>query len=99
MEPIYKLEKSEYENVRPLFKNLHYQPAVEALIDGTNPRWILVDDTENPQSAWMSNSEGYFLSGSSSNSDFNYKLWIWIEDYMTIGDVKNEGTAYLYFGD
>ncbi len=98
MERIYKLEKPEYEKVRPLFKNLHYQLAVESLIDGTNPGWILVDDTENPQSVWMHNSEGYFLAGSSNNSEFNNILRIWIENYIIAGAAKNEGSNHLYFG-
>ncbi len=95
---IKKLEKTDYEKVRPLVKSLHYQLAVDALIDGTNPGWILVDNVENPQSVWMRTSEGFFLAGATGNEEFNKELRIWIEEYIAAGDPLYEGERYLWFG-
>ncbi|MGY5874457.1 MAG: GNAT family N-acetyltransferase [Candidatus Thorarchaeota archaeon] len=95
---IKKLEKTDYEKVRPLVKGLHYQLAVDALIDGTNPGWILVDNVENPQSAWIRSSEGFFLAGATSNAEFNNELRIWIEEYIAAGKPMYEGEFYLMFG-
>lgn len=70
---IYEL-KDNYEKVRPVFKELlEYNLIITAVIEGTSPGRIWVDDIENPRAAFMISPEGNFLSGC-SNDEFNKSL-------------------------
>jgi RimJ/RimL family protein N-acetyltransferase len=94
---IIRLEENQYERARPLFQNLHYQLAVESMLDGTNPGWIYVDDEEDPCCAWMVNSEGFYLAGDPSNKEFNAWMEKWFENYVRHGNQDWESETVLLF--
>lgn len=94
---VIKLSKDQYERARHLFKTLHYQLAVEAMLDGSNPGWIYVDDEKLPTCAWMVNSEGFFLAGNPTNRKFNAWMEKWFEDYVQHGNKDWESDAVLLF--
>ncbi|UCE29254.1 MAG: GNAT family N-acetyltransferase [Candidatus Bathyarchaeota archaeon] len=71
---ISRLHEDDYEKVRSLFKELEYNLITSAVIEGTSPGRIYVDDTANPQSAFLCSVEGYYLAGNSENDDFNESL-------------------------
>jgi len=71
---IYKLDKTEYEKVRPLFQTLEYHLTSAAVLDGNNPGIVLVDDPIRPQSAFMFSPEGCYLAGQSDEDAFNRAL-------------------------
>ncbi len=71
---IYELNKHDYENVRPLCRDLGYHLTMQAVIDGTSPGRIYVDDVQKPHTAFICSVEGYYLAGDSENADFNQAL-------------------------
>ena len=93
-----RLSKKHYERARSLFRPLHYQLTVESMLDGTNPGWVYVDDTEAPSCAWMVNSEGFFLAGDPNNKEFNASMERWFENYVRCGDPAWDSEPVLLFG-
>lgn len=71
---IFELNKSESEKVRPLFKKLDYNLIISAVIEGTSPGRIYVDDIINPKTAFLCSVEGYYLAGHTDNDLFNNSL-------------------------
>ena len=57
-----ELKKDDYEKVRPTFKGLEYNLIISAVIEGTSPGRIYVDDVS------------YHLAGRDDNADFNRAL-------------------------
>jgi RimJ/RimL family protein N-acetyltransferase len=70
----YRLERSNYERVRPLFQGLDYQLITQAVLAGASPGKIWVDDARRPKSAFMISPEGCFLAGYEGNEGFNRAL-------------------------
>jgi GNAT superfamily N-acetyltransferase len=71
---IYKLDKTAYEQVRPMFQALEYHLSSAAVLDGNNPGLVFVDDPARPQSAFMFSPEGCYLAGNSDHDAFNRAL-------------------------
>jgi RimJ/RimL family protein N-acetyltransferase len=71
---IYKLDKTEYEKVRPLFQAFEYHLTSAAVLDGNNPGKVFVDNSARPQSAFMFSPEGCYLAGNSGHDAFNRAL-------------------------
>jgi GNAT superfamily N-acetyltransferase len=70
----YKLDKTNYEKARPLFRALEFHLTSAAVLDGSSPGLVIVDDQRNPQSAFMLSPEGCYLAGRSDNDAFNRSL-------------------------
>jgi len=71
---IYKLDKTKYEQVRPLFQALEYHLSSAAVLDVNNLGLILVDDPVRPLSAFMFSPEACYLVGNSGHDAFNRAL-------------------------
>ena len=71
---IRELELQQYERVRSLFQGLDYQLMTAAVIDGTSPGKIWVDDLDTPTTALLASAEGYCLAGDEDNAAFNQAL-------------------------
>lgn len=73
---IYELEPQDYDRVRPLFAGWHLYLIVYAVIDGTCPGKIYVDDRENPRTALIwDHAEGeLYLAGYARSERFNRAL-------------------------
>lgn len=69
-----ELEVEDYNSTCSLFGGFDYQIAVRAVIEGTAPGKIWVDDHLNPKSGFMATSEGWFLVGNPDNAGFNQGL-------------------------
>ena len=68
---ITELEKSKYDNVRPLFTELAaYNVSISALLEGMNPGRVFVDNADSPQAAFMKTVEGHHLVGDPNNIAF-----------------------------
>lgn len=78
---IYQLTSDDYEKVRPLFKELEWNRVIIAVIEGTCPGDIYVDDVETPKTALMVSPEGYYLAGYEDNDEFN-------REFVTLVDTK-----------
>lgn len=66
-----KLEAGEYILARPVLQPLDIHLAVDALLEGSSPGEIYVDDRQEPRSAFARTMGRYFLSGVSDNDVFN----------------------------
>jgi len=71
---IHELQPATFGRVRPLFRGLRFHLASAAVIDGNSPGLILVDDADQPRSAFMLSPEGSYLAGDPENDDFNRAL-------------------------
>ena len=65
-----QLSSHEFEVVRPLFYDLKEHLIIQAVIDGSSPGKIYVDDNVNPTAAFLCSVEGYFLVGDPNNKTF-----------------------------
>jgi RimJ/RimL family protein N-acetyltransferase len=92
---ILELDKAQYQRVRSLFKGLHYQLITAAVLDGTSPGRIWVDDRRQPGTAFMASAEGYFLTGYEGNTGFNHALPELLASLILAGDTLREGENAL----
>ena len=88
---IYELKQQDYEKVRPLYQGLEYHLTIRAVIEGTSPGRIFVDNVRDPKTAFMCSVEGYYLAGNSENADFNKALGELIHNISETGDTVREG--------
>jgi RimJ/RimL family protein N-acetyltransferase len=92
---IYRLDQSEFFRVMPLVADVQHALIVKAVVEGTAPGWIVVDDPLHPKSLFASTPEGNYLMGESHNSDFNKGL----EELITgeiLPEGRSEGWAVFY---
>jgi RimJ/RimL family protein N-acetyltransferase len=83
---IYEIAKEDYEKVRRIFAPIDYQLTIRAVIEGTCPGKVYVDDVDNPRSAFMSSAEGNYLAGEVNNNSFNAALRDLILNTIFVGD-------------
>ncbi|MBO0992460.1 GNAT family N-acetyltransferase [Bacillus sp. SD088] len=80
---IQELDKTEFDRCKSLVNN---QRQIEALavIEGTNPGRIFVDDAAIPTSGmiWLGNNDGFFLIGNEDNEKFNNELNYFIDEVI-----------------
>lgn len=68
------LEPNQYDRVRPLFAGLDDQLAVAAILAGSAPARIYVDDTARPTAACSWTGHHFFLAGSPEAAGFHEDL-------------------------
>ncbi len=83
---IYELDKVDYEKVRRIFAPIDYQLTIRAVIEGTCPGKVYVDNIDNPRSAFMCSVEGNYLAGNVNNDSFNAALRDLILNRIFAGD-------------
>lgn len=66
-----KLDAGEYFRAWSVLQPLEIHLAVEALLGGSSPGEIFVDDRKEPRSAFVGTMGRYFLFGARSNDEFN----------------------------
>ena len=71
---ISKLNQQDYERVQPLLKGMEYNLVISAVLAGTSPGMVYVDDMGDPQTAFLCTVEGYYVLGVASNAAFNQAL-------------------------
>lgn len=87
---IFELEKKEYAKVRSLFRELNYQLSIAAVIEGSSPGRIFVDNSQRPNSAFICSVEGYYLAGDPHIDEFNQGLCDYILNTILAGDTVRE---------
>ncbi|MFX0097493.1 MAG: GNAT family N-acetyltransferase [Candidatus Hodarchaeota archaeon] len=87
---IFELKKDAYEKVREIFKPLEFNLITRAVIEGTSPGRIYVDDVTDPRTAFMCTVEGYYLAGNEHSSTFNMALGRLIRERIFTGDTVRE---------
>jgi RimJ/RimL family protein N-acetyltransferase len=88
---IYELNKQDYEKVRPLYQGLDYHLTIRAVIEGTGPGRIYVDNVSAPKTAFICSVEGYYLAGAAENAGFNNALGALIRNISQTRDTVREG--------
>ena len=68
------LEPSQYDRARSIFQAMDYNLAVQAILDGSVPAKIYVDDATQPRVALTWNKHRHYLAGSPENEAFNESL-------------------------
>ena len=71
---VYELKPAELGQARPLFRALDHHLAVNAILEGTVPGTIYVDDRAFPHAAFTGFKHRCFLVGSPENDAFNEAL-------------------------
>jgi hypothetical protein len=88
---IYELKQHDYEKVRPLYQDMDYHLTIRAVIEGTSPGRIYIDDVRDPKTAFICSVEGYYLAGDTENEKFNRALGELIRNISETGDTVREG--------
>jgi len=95
---LYRLESEAYEKVRSLFNELDYNLIISAVIEGTSPGRIYVDDVADPRTAFICSVEGYYLAGYENNDEFNVSLNRLIFERFFAGDTVRKGETDVAIG-
>ncbi len=95
---IRELKKRDYPRVRPLFEKLDWNLITHAVIEGTSPGKIYVDQDENPRTAFMCTVEGYYLAGAADNDEFNTALNKLIFGRLFAGDTVRKDETDVAIG-
>jgi RimJ/RimL family protein N-acetyltransferase len=69
-----QLSIAEMSSARPLFAGMDDHLIIQAVLDGTSPGSVYVDDRRHPTAAFVSSAEGHYLAGSPGNRAFNDAL-------------------------
>ena len=90
-----QLSIHEFEVVRLLFHGLKEHLIIQAVIDGSSPGKIYVDDNESPTAAFLCSVEGYFLVGDPRNKVFvtNLLNLIHNSEFQQNTERKGEGAG------
>jgi RimJ/RimL family protein N-acetyltransferase len=85
------LASENYSLIKPLFVDLTFNLIISAVIEGTSPGSIYVDDLATPTTCFLSSPEGNYLAGEAHNESFNASLkqhlfstFLEDEDYMVL---------------
>ena len=91
---IHRLELSQYERALPVVANVDHALAATAVLEGTCPGQVYVDDVGNPRTVFAVTPEGHWLVGDDSNSKFNTSL-----EELLANTILPEGVAagWWYF--
>ena len=95
---MHELSKSDYEKVRPLFKELEWNLITSAVIEGTSPGRVFADQAEDPRTAFMCTVEGYYLAGCEDNDEFNTSLNRLILERIFAGDTVRKDETDVAIG-
>ena len=68
---IHELEANEYFMARHLFRALDFHLGVLAVLDGTAPGRVYVDDATEPKSTLVRSGRRFYLAGAAHNPAFN----------------------------
>ena len=71
---MHQLPESAADRVRPLFEAMHYNLAVQAILEGSVPAVVYVDNIYHPRVALTWRGGRVFLAGSPGDSAFNERL-------------------------
>lgn len=93
---IYKLQQSDFYKVEDLIKNSYHELSIKAVIDGTSPGEIFVDNFENPISTLIIGPECKVVAGKADNKLFNQGIKERLDffDQVTCDDEEWENSIH-----
>jgi GNAT superfamily N-acetyltransferase len=84
---MHKLQACATDRVRPLFETMRYNLAAQAILEGSVPAQIYVDNAERPRVALTWHGGRGFLAGSPGNRAFNNHLLDFVGGLESTSDV------------
>ncbi len=97
---MYQLKVSEYERAREVLLPLDEHLAVAAMLAGSAPGSIYVDDAETPTSALACGQRRFYLAGNGQNEVFNANLRQVLRDRMDTAARQEGINAFVvYYSD
>jgi GNAT superfamily N-acetyltransferase len=82
-----ELRADQYERARALYQGMEHSLSIHALIEGSSPGRLFVDDAEQPRTALALTVEGYLLVGEDGNPAINEGLRRLFEEQIFSGKV------------
>ncbi|UII58385.1 GNAT family N-acetyltransferase (plasmid) [Cytobacillus spongiae] len=97
---ISELEKSDYYKCRELIYEKGPLEA-EAVIEGSHPGRIFVDDIISPTSGfiWLGSNNGFIFIGNEANEEFNFELYVFFNTVIKLDAYKLGLTAFEAIGN
>jgi RimJ/RimL family protein N-acetyltransferase len=71
---MHRLRPSEYPLALPILGGVEHALLVNAILEGTAPGWVAIDDRDAPRTLFASGPEGHYLVGDPGNLAFNEVL-------------------------
>lgn len=92
---IYELERNQFQSCKDLV-NRGVNIEEKAIVEGTNPGRIFVDNIENPRSGliWQGNNDGFIFIGDSRNEMFNHDIKRYIDEVIKF-QAKEQGLDWF----
>ena len=90
-----ELEPCEFRKIQPLLESVEHTFIIDAVIAGTSPGRIWVDDGSAPTSALVSTVEGRYVLGRAGNDAFNRSLRDLVAETIS-QEVRPAGWAWLF---
>lgn len=92
---LHELERSDFEAVRSLVRQIPLACAVEATLDGTCPGRVWVNDAVAPTAAVVDTPEGHYVVGEAQDAGFRQSLVEFVETTVSPGG-RGEGWWWFY---
>jgi hypothetical protein len=93
---LHEIETGHFEICRQLFEPLAFELITRAVIDGSSPGSIYVDDLTTPRGAFMTSAEGCFIAGAPGHVVFWDGFKAMINNWADRNEVKPDNDAALY---
>lgn len=93
---LHEIETGHFEICRQLFEPLAFELITRAVIDGTSPGSIYVDDPSAPKGAFMASAEGCFIAGAPEHLFFWDGFKAMINNWADRNEVEPDNDAALY---
>ena len=93
---LHELDRSEFDQVRPLLMRMDEHLVLASILDGSTPARIFVDHPSHPEAVFTGFHARMFLLGSQNNSEFNQALREYLND-QAIPQAQAEGRRAFIF--
>jgi RimJ/RimL family protein N-acetyltransferase len=93
---LHEIETGHFEICRQLCEPLAFELITRAVIDGSSPGSIYVDDLSTPRGAFMTSAEGCFIVGAPDHVVFWDGFKAMINNWADRNEVKPDNDAALY---
>lgn len=98
MPDLHRLTFEQFDAVSPLFRELDFHLAIEAVLSSVVPGQVYVDDLSSPQAALMRVENRFYLGGSPDRQVFNHGLrQLFIEQIYPQARTSGELMFVLYY--
>jgi GNAT superfamily N-acetyltransferase len=95
---LHKLETGQYPAVQALAQKMPIHLAIESVLKGKSPGFVITDDPVRPTAAFISTGDRCFLLGSHGNLSFNEELSVYLQERLLPEAARSgDGLFVLYY--